>query len=78
MKEILKSQYKNILLVIGYTAVALAVYITMTISFKLAWWIILLISLAIIAIASVIGYFYIKGEIKANEKKLNEEENAKE
>ncbi len=64
MKKIIKNQYKNILIVLGYIAVALAVYITMTISFKLAWWIILLISLAIIIVGAVIGYFFIKGEMK--------------
>ena len=78
MKDIIKSQYKNILIVIGYIAIALAVYITMTIAFKLAWWIILLISLAIIALGIVIGYFFIKGEMKATNNEPAKPENNKE
>ena len=67
MKEFIKEQYKNILLVIGYISVALAVYITLSNSLGWPWWAALLISLGIISIGVVMGYFYIKGEMKPKE-----------
>ena len=78
LKEIIKSQLNNILLVIGYIAVALAVYITLSISLGWPWWATTLISLAIIIAGVIIGYFFIKMEIKAKDKEEVKTENNKE
>lgn len=62
--EILKKQYKNIILVSIYTIVAIAVYTIWAHSVWGLWYVDLIVGFAILAIGVVVGYFYIKSELK--------------
>lgn len=63
MKELWKTQYKNILLVIGYIIIAAVVYGIWLHSVLKLWYVDVLVVLAIVAIGITIGYFYIKSEM---------------
>ena len=71
MKELWKNEKKNLILVIAYTLVALTVYCVWFESWWHLWYVTLLTGLGVIVIGAVVGYFFIKADIKA--KNLNEE-----
>ena len=67
MKDLFHKQYKNIFLVLGYIIIAILVYgYWMHVEFD-TWYITLIAIIAVIAIGSVIGYFYIKNELLKEE-----------
>lgn len=71
MKELWKNEKKNLILVIAYTLVALIVYCVWFESWWHLWYVTLLTGLGVIVIGAVVGYFFIKADIKA--KNLKEE-----
>lgn len=77
MKELWKNEYKNILLVIAYTIVALVVYCVWFQSIWHRWYITLLTGFVVAILGCVVGYFYIKSDIKAKIKnnEIKEEKN---
>lgn len=68
MKELLKNQYKNVILVCVYTILAGAVYCMWAHSLWGLWYIDMIIGLVILAIGAVVGYFYISSEDKNEQK----------
>lgn len=68
MKELLKRQYKNVILVCVYTMIAGAVYCMWAHSLWGLWYVDMIIGLVIIAIGAVVGYFYISSEDKNEQK----------
>lgn len=70
MKDIIKSNYKDILLVIGYIIVAEMIYVVLANYLWAKWYINLIVAIIILVIGIVIGIFYVKSVI--NEKKNKE------
>lgn len=70
MKDIIKSNYKDILLVIGYIIVAEMIYVVLANYLWGKWYINLIVAIIILVIGIVIGIFYVKSVI--NEKKNKE------
>lgn len=64
LKDILKNQWKNCILVLAYIAIALVVYITLAVTVIKLWYVTLIISVAIVAIGLTIGILYIKSEYR--------------
>ena len=64
MKDFIKKYYKSLLLVLGYTVVAEVVYIILFESLWHKWYLDLIIAFAILVLAGVIGFFYIKDVMK--------------
>ncbi len=77
MKEILKKQYKNVILVIGYIAATMAVYVVLVHNLcGYKWYLDLITAFGVLILGLICGYFYIKAEYKAmieKENKLKEE-----
>lgn len=73
MKDIIKSNYKDILLVIGYIFVAEMVYIVLANYLWAKWYINLIVFLVIAASGIAIGIIYIKSIIKERNNKQNKE-----
>ena len=82
MKELWKNEKKNIILVCTYTLVALLVYCVWFQSWWHLWYVTLLTGLGVVAIGAIVGYFYIKSDIRAKtaaeEKKEEKVEEPKE
>ncbi len=78
MIDFVKKYYLNILLVVFYTAIAMTVYIIWFDSLWHLWYIDLITGVIIFAIGCVLGYFYVKSEVKkrtqASEAKTKKEE----
>ncbi len=70
MKDIIKSNYKDILLVIGYIIVAEMIYVVLANYLWAKWYINLIVAIIILGIGIVIGFYYVKSVI--NEKKNKE------
>lgn len=77
MKEILKKQYKNVILVIGYIAATMAVYVVLVHNLcGYKWYLDLITAFGVLVLGLICGYFYIKAEYKSmieKENKLKEE-----
>ena len=69
--KIIKTEYKAILLVLGYVAVAETVYITLMVNLVNNWFFTTLVALAILALGAVLGFFYVKSEYANHLKKNN-------
>ncbi len=69
--EILKKIYKKLILVSCYTLIASLVYGYWFHTLWHLWYVTLLTILGIVAIGAVIGYFYIKNDIKPAQPKEN-------
>lgn len=76
MKDLLKNQYKNVILVISYIVVATTVYTVCADCVFERWYIDLITAIFMISIGIVIGYFYIKSEEVTRLKKLEEDKNS--
>lgn len=74
MKEFIKKYYKDLLLVIAYTGVALAVYIVWFESMWHLWYVDLITAIVILGIGAVIGYFYMKSVINNDSNEVVKEE----
>ena len=64
MIDFIKKYYLNILLVVFYTAIAMTVYIIWFDSMWHLWYIDLITGIVIFAIGCVLGFFYVKSEVK--------------
>jgi phosphotransferase system glucose/maltose/N-acetylglucosamine-specific IIC component len=79
MKELWKNEKKNLILVFAYTVIALIVYCVWFESWWHRWYITLLTGLGVVIIGAVVGYFFIKSDIKAkNQKEQKVEEKPEE
>ena len=67
IKEIVKTQYKILLQIAGYIAIACLIYGVWFQSLWHLWYVTLLTIIAVIAAGCVFGYFYLKSEIKKND-----------
>lgn len=67
--NVIKSGYKDILLVLGYILVAELVYVSLAIIFLKQWYFGLLAGFVVFLIGAVIGFFYVKSEYKERIKK---------
>lgn len=64
MIDFIKKYYLNILLVVFYTAIAMTVYIIWFDSLWHLWYIDFITGIVILGIGCVLGYFYVKSEVK--------------
>lgn len=64
MIDFVKKYYLNILLVVFYTAIAMTVYIIWFDSLWHLWYIDVITGIVILAIGCVLGFFYVKSEVK--------------
>ena len=67
--EIFKKEYKASLLVLGYIAVAELVYVTLLLKTTGKWYFALIVGVLILIAGIIIGYFYVKSEYNAHNKK---------
>ena len=65
MKELWKNEKKNLILVFAYTVIALIVYCVWFQSWWHLWYVTLLTGIGVVIIGALVGYFYIKADIKA-------------
>lgn len=70
--EVIKKEYKSILLVLGYILVAELVYVSLAIIFLHEWYFGLIAGLLVFIIGAVIGFFYVKSEYQKNNPKEQE------
>lgn len=74
MKEFIKKYYKDLLLVVGYTGVAIAVYVVWFESMWHLWYVDFITAILILGLGALIGYFYMKSVVaEANKKVIKEE-----
>ncbi len=80
MKEIIKKEYKNLILVACYIVVAELVYIVLFNSFfKEKVWVTLLVAFGVFLLGCLFGFLYIKDDLKEKkEKEIKETIEAKE
>jgi len=78
MKEFIKKYYKDLLLVVGYTGVAMAVYIVWFESMWHLWYVDLITAILILGLGALIGYFYLKSIINKDSKENVKEESQEE
>lgn len=74
MKEIIKNNYKKLLLVLAYIVVACMVYGVWFNALWNLWYVTLITIILIVGIGILIGYFYIKPDIKKNENSIEKEQ----
>lgn len=67
LKDLIKKQYKNLILIAAYIIAASLVYGIWFNSIWHLWYINLITVFVIVAVGCVIGYFYLKSEIKKQE-----------
>ena len=78
MKELIKNQYKNLILVLCYMTISTLVYVVAAECIWEIWWLDVIVGLIVIGIGIYIGYRYIKSEEEARIKKLEKENEANE
>jgi arginine exporter protein ArgO len=80
MKQIIKKEYKNLILVACYIVVAELVYIVLFNSFfKEKVWVTLLVAFGVFLLGCLFGFLYIKDDLKEKkEKEIKETTEAKE
>ena len=80
MKQIIKKEYKNLILIACYIVVAELVYIVLFNSFfKTKVWITLLVAFGVFLLGCLFGFLYIKDDLKEKkEKEIKETIEAKE
>ena len=71
MKEVLKLEWKNIILVLAYILVAELVYITLMVTVVKLWYVALIVGIAILLIGLLIGYLYIKSDYRRVKEDVN-------
>ena len=71
MKEILKLEWKNLILVLAYILVAELVYITLMVTVVKLWYVTLIVGIAILLIGLLIGYLYIKSDYRRVKEDVN-------
>ncbi len=71
MKNMMKQEYKAVLLVLGYIIAAELVYITLMVKLVNNAFLTILVALAILALGSLLGFFYVKSEYKNHLAKNN-------
>ena len=71
MKEILKLEWKNLILVLAYILVAELVYITLMVTVVKLWYVALIVGIAILLIGLLIGYLYIKSDYRRVKEDVN-------
>ena len=76
MKELIKNQYKNLILVLCYMTLSTLVYVVAAECIWEIWWLDVIVGLIVIGIGIYIGYRYIKSEEEARIKKLEKEKEA--
>jgi uncharacterized membrane protein len=76
MKELIKNQYKNLILVLCYMTISTLVYVVAAECIWEIWWLDVIVGLIVIGIGIYIGYRYIKSEEEARIKKLEKENEA--
>ena len=69
MLEQIKENYVNISIASVYTILAMLVYGIWSYSAWRLWWVTMLIVIILLVAGSVISFFWIKSEIKANQNK---------
>ena len=70
MKEIIKKEYKNLILVACYIVVAELVYIVLFNSFfKEKVWVTLLVAFGVFLLGCLFGFLYIKDDLKEKKEK---------
>ena len=74
MKDFIKKFYKDLLLVVGYTGVAIAVYVVWLESMWHLWYVDFITAFLILGLGALIGYFYMKSVIAEASKKTVKEE----
>ncbi len=67
LKDLIKKQYKNLILIAAYIIAAALVYGIWFNSIWHLWYINLITVFVIVVVGCVIGYFYLKAEIKKQE-----------
>lgn len=67
LKDLIKKQYKNLILIAAYIIAAALVYGIWFNSIWHLWYINLITIVVIVAIGCLIGYFYLKSEMKKEE-----------
>ena len=67
LKDLIKKQYKNLILIAAYIIAAALVYSIWFNSIWHLWYINLITVFVIVTAGCVIGYFYLKSEIKKQE-----------
>ena len=72
MKSFLRRYYKEVILIFFYIAIAVAAYICWFDSLWHLWYVDLITAIVIVVIGGTIGFLYIKGIEKDEEKKKNE------
>lgn len=72
MKSFLRRYYKEVILIFFYIAIAVAAYICWFDSMWHLWYVDLITAVVIVVIGGTIGFLYIKGIEKDEEKKKNE------
>ncbi len=77
MKELLKKQYKNVILVCCYIIIATLVYTVSADCLWDIWWIDVIVGILIAALGCYIGYKFIKSEEAERVKKLEAAEENK-
>lgn len=75
MKELLKNQYKNVILVCCYIIITTLVYTVSADCIFDIWYIDVIVGILVAALGVYIGYKYIKSEEDNRIKKLAEQEN---
>ena len=71
MKNMMKQEYKAVLLVSGYIIAAELVYITLMVKLVNNPFLTILVAFAILALGSLLGFFYVKSEYKNHLAKNN-------
>ena len=71
MKNMMKQEYKAVLLVLGYIIAAELVYITLMVKLVNNALLTVLVAFAILAAGGVLGFFYVKSEYKNHLAKNN-------
>ena len=74
MKDFIKKFYKDLLLVVGYTGVAIAVYVVWFESMWHLWYVDFITAFLILGLGALIGYFYMKSVIAEASKETVKEE----
>lgn len=69
MKDIFNKFYKDIILALAYSVVAVIVYVFMAESIWGLWYIDLIMGFGVLVISLVLSYVYVKSRIKEEKKK---------
>ena len=71
MKELFKTEWKNIILVLAYILIAELVYVTLMVTVVKLWYVALIVGIAVLLIGLLIGYLYIKSDYRRVKNDVN-------